>query len=347
MHKAEAVIVSVLLPVHNASATLPAALESLLGQTLADLEIICVDDGSDDHRDGRGTRDVIFQYARMDRRVHPLSLDHGGIVRALNHGLDVARGRYIARMDADDICHPRRLELQAAYLDHRPDIDLVACRAAFGGDPDRAGGYRRHVEWTNTLLSHEQIALGRFRESPLVHPTVMFRVQAARTHGAYRDGPFPEDYELWLRWLDAGLRMAKLPEQLYTWNDPPHRLSRTHPRYSAASFYRLKARYLARWLAGNNPLHPRVLVMGAGRITRRRAELLLEHGVEITAWADIDPRKIGKTVAGRRVVHREDIPAPGQAFILSYVAGHGAAEDISAFLHARGYAQGRDYLLAA
>lgn len=349
-------MISVLLPVRNAADTLPAALDSLLAQTHAEFEMLCLDDGSDDAASrfsdtlagpGRGTRAILEGYARRDRRIRLFFLPRGGIVQALNHGLRQARGSFIARMDADDVCHPQRLERQAAYLEGHPDIGLVACRAVFGGDPERAGGYKRHLDWTNTLLTHEQISLGRFRESPLVHPTVMFRAELAQRHGAYADGPFPEDYELWLRWLDAGVRMAKLPEVLYTWNDPPLRLSRTHPRYDINAFYRIKARYLARWLATNNPLHPDVLVMGAGRITRRRAEMLLRHGVKITAWADIDPRKVGKTVAGRAVIHRDDIPPPGSQFILSYVAGHGAAEDIAAFLTAREHVHGRDFLLAA
>jgi glycosyltransferase involved in cell wall biosynthesis len=341
-------MISVLLPVRNAAISLAAALDSLLLQSLTDFEVLCLDDGSDDDQGaGPGTREVLEFFSCRDGRIRPVFLPHRGIVRALNHGLDMARGEFIARMDADDVCHPQRLERQAAYLEDHPDAGLVACRAAFGGDPGQAGGYKRHLDWTNTLLTHEQIALGRFRESPLVHPTVMFRKTAVERHGTYADGPFPEDYELWLRWLDAGVRMTKLPETLYTWNDPPDRLSRVHSRYSVAAFYRTKARYLARWLEANNPLHPRVLVMGAGRITRRRAEMLLEHGVEISAWADIDPRKIGKAVAGREVIHREDIPGQGQAYILSYVAGHGAAEDIAAFLSSRGYVEGRNFILAA
>ena len=357
-------MISVLLPVRNAASTLPDALDSLLCQSFEDLEIIAVDDGSDDRLDGRpgenpggskppdapetsATRAVLLEYARNDRRLRVLGIKHGGIVQALNHGLAVAGGAYIARMDADDVSHPERLQKQVDLLRQNPEVGLVACRAAFGGNADQAGGYKRHLDWTNTLLSHDQISQGRFRESPLVHPTVLFRKELAHRFGGYRDGPFPEDYELWLRWLSLGVRMAKLPETLYVWNDPPDRLSRTHPRYGVREFYAVKAAYLARWLAKHNPHHPRIMVMGAGRITRRRAEMLLDHGVEITDWLDIDPRKINRRVAGRPVIHRNDAPLPGRAFLVSYVAGHGGAEDIEQFLSGRGYLPGRDYLFAA
>lgn len=347
-------MISVLLPVRNAASTLPAALDSLLSQTYTDFEIIAVDDGSDDvdwKQPGTGrlpaTAAILGEYARNEPRLQMLATGHGGIVQALNLGLAVARGEFIARMDADDVCLPERLQKQVEFLRHSPEIGLVACRAAFGGSLEQARGYQRHLDWSNTLLTHEQISLGRFRESPLVHPTVMFRKALIDRLGAYRDGRFPEDYDLWLRWLGLKVRMAKLSETLYVWNDPPQRLSRTHPRYGIREFYALKAEHLAGWLMRNNPHHPRVMVMGAGRITRRRAEMLVGHGVEITAWLDIDPRKINRSVAGRPVIHRDDLPPVGRAFVVSYVASHDGPEEIDLFLKGRGYIPGRDYLLAA
>ncbi len=335
-------LISVLLPCRDCADSVGAALDSLLAQTLDDFEILAVDDGSRD-----ATPAVLAKYARRDPRVRVLARPRQGLVAALSAGLTEARAPFIARMDADDLCLPKRLELQAVRLDVRPDLGLVACRVRFGGDRERAGGYAAHVDWTNSLLSAEDIALNRFVESPLAHPSVLFRAETARRFGGYRDGPFPEDYELWLRWLAAGVGMEKLEEELVVWNDPPGRLSRSDSRYSAEAFYRVKAGYLAGWLQAHNPLWPEVAVIGAGRPTRKRAELLCEHGARITAYVDIDPRKVGKSVHGRPVLHREDLPGPGRFFFLSYVASRGAREDITAFLLARGHVLGRDFLLAA
>lgn len=337
-------LISVLLPAYNAADTLPAALESVLVQTLRDFELIVVDDGADDHGE---TRAVLEAFANKDSRVTPIFRPHEGIVGALNAGLEQAKGRYIARMDADDLCHERRFERQAAYLERNPDVGLASCKVEFGGDREACAGYAWYVDWTNEMLTPEDIALGVFRESPLPHPSVMFRAQLPQEHGAYRDGDFPEDYELWLRWLDAGVRMGKTPETLLTWMDPPGRLSRTDTRYGMEQFYRIKAKYLARWLERSNPHHPKVLLMGSGRTTRKRADMLLEHGVEITAYADIDPRKVGHVVHGRRVIHREEVPGPEKCFALSYVASRGAAEDIAEFLEERGFRLGAGYLLGA
>ncbi len=334
--------VSVVLPVFNAGPTLAAALDSLLQQDLDAFEVLAVDDGSSDD-----TPEILTAYAAKDARVRHLRRPHAGLVAALNHGLASARSAYVARMDGDDICLPERLQAQCAFLDSTPHIGLVGCRVAFGGDRRRCAGYARYVDWTNRLLTPEQIALERFRESPFAHPSVMFRLELVTQYGGYAPGDFPEDYELWLRWLDQGVRMAKLDRFLLVWNDPPGRLSRTDERYSVDNFYALKTCYLARWLQRNNPSHPRVLIMGAGRPTRKRADLLQEHGIEIAAYVDIDPKKIGKRVNGRPVISRDELPSPGNCFVLSYVGSHGASRIIREFLEQRGYRMGRDFLLAA
>ncbi len=337
-------MISVVLPARNAAACLPAALESLAAQTFTDFEVLAVNDGSDD---GGATRAAITAQTARDARFRLVDQPHGGIVSALNAGLAAARGSVIARMDADDVCHPDRLRLQWRHLDAHPELGLVSCRARFGGDPDAARGYLAHLDWANRLLSPEALRLGVFRESPLPHPTVMFRRELLHRLGGYRQGDFPEDYELWLRWLDAGVRMEKLPQALLTWNDPPGRLSRTDRRYDPEAFHRIKAGYLARLLADINPHHPDVIVAGAGRVTRRRAGHLLDHGIRIAAWLDIDPKKIGKTFAGRPVLPLTEAPPPRECFVLPYVASRGATEYLGSVLESRGFVYGRSYLPAA
>jgi glycosyltransferase involved in cell wall biosynthesis len=334
--------ISVLLPVYNAAATLSAALDSLAGQTTADWEVVAMDDGSTDGSDA-----ILGAYARREPRIRVIRAPHRGLVAALNTGLAAARGRLIARMDADDVCMPERLARQRGHLVSRPDLGLVASRVRFGGNPLRGGGYARYVEWTNQHLAHEEISLARFVESPLAHPSVMFRREVAERCGGYAPGDFPEDYELWLRWLEAGVRMEKLTEPLLIWNDSPTRLSRRDPRYAEDAFYRVKGGYLARWLARHNPHHPAVILWGAGRITRRRARSLLDHGVRIEAFVDIDPRKIGRRLHGIPVVGPDALPRAGAAFLVSYVRSAGARDAIEAQLRAAGHRPGVHYILAA
>lgn len=337
--------VSIVLPVFNGAATLVRALASVRAQTFRDWELLVVDDGSADD-----SRAVAGAVAREDARVKVLDRGREGIVAALNTGLGAARGRLIARMDADDEMHPERLAAQVAWLDSPENeaIGLVGCRVEFGGDRAASAGYALHVDWINSLVTPEEIARARFVESPFAHPSVMFRRELVERFGGYRAGAFPEDYELWLRWLDAGVRMAKVPRVLLRWNDPPARLSRTDPRYAPEAFFALKARWIAREaprVAGGRAMW----VWGAGRPTRKRAAHLETNGLAIAGYIDVDPRKVSGALGGRGVPVRgvAELPSPAEAFVLSYVSSRGARDLIGAALGARGYREGRDFLLCA
>lgn len=333
--------VSVLLPVHNGEPYLERALDSILTQSEGSLEVVAVDDGSSD-----GSSVTLERAARADSRVRLLQPGRVGLVRALELGHGRARGRYIARMDADDVSRPERLARQADFLDRRGDIGVVGSRVAYLGDQRAHRGLALWVDWTSSLLEPDEIALHRFVESPFVHPSVMFRRELVARHGGYRDGPFPEDYELWLRWLDAGVRMAKLPETLLEWRERPGRLTRNDPRYSTEAFYAVKAPYLARRLARLDP--PRkVAVWGAGRTTRIRLRPLLAEGVSINAYIDIDPDKIGQRIHGAPVLSPDDLPPPGPLFVLQCVGSRGARELIRDRLETRGYRIGVDWLPCA
>jgi glycosyltransferase involved in cell wall biosynthesis len=332
----------VVLPARDAATTITAAIDSVLAQTDSAWELIAVDDGSSD-----ATASILDAAARRDARIRVVRGPGKGLVAALEAGLAASSGDLVARLDADDVCAPERLARQRAHLESHPEVGLVASRVVFGGDPGAAAGFARYVEWMNGLLSHEAIALARFVESPLVHPSVTFRRELLERWGGYRDGAFPEDYELWLRWLEAGVRMEKLAEPLLVWNDSPRRLSRRDARYDPEAFYRVKAGYLARWLARHNPHHPSVVLWGAGRVTRRRARALAGHGIEIEAFVDIDPRKLGRPIEGRPVLAPDALPPPGRAFVVSYVGGAEARAQIEARLRAGGRRPGADYILAA
>ena len=333
-------LVSVVLPVFNGMPFLPEAIGSLLNQTLADIEVLVIDDGS---------TDVTGDWLRrcQDSRVKVVTLPHAGIVAALNAGLDLAKGVFVARMDADDRCHPERLARQVDSLLKRPELGLIATTARYWADDAVGEGFRHFVHWNNQLLDPLAIYLRRFVESPLIHPTVMFRKDLVARFGGYRDGEFPEDYELWLRWLSHGVRMAKLDWPGLDWRERPARLSRADDRYATEAFYRLKTRYLAEWLLKKGLSKGRVVVWGAGRISRQRSQLLAGAGIEVIAYVDVDPHKVGQVVHGRKVLSPDALPGPGKVFVLSYVANRGAGVQITEFLTSNGYIEGRDFLLVA
>jgi glycosyltransferase involved in cell wall biosynthesis len=327
--------ISVVMPVYNAEGTVLRALDSLRAQTYPSMEIIVINDGSTD-----GTMKCL----QRQKDIKLLDHSHRGIAAALNDGLAAARGDYIARMDADDLCHPERIEQQASYLDAFPEIGVVGCRVAFGGNREKQAGYAAYVDWINSLIEPDEIALNRFIESPFAHPSTLFRRELFEHFGAYRDGPFPEDYELWLRWMANGVAMGKVDRTLVTWNDPPNRLSRTDPRYRIDAFYQTKAEYLLQWLEHNNPHHPDVIVWGAGRVTRKRAATLEHCGIHITHYIDIKPRDLN---CATPVIPPDRIPDPATCFVLPMVAKRGARDQIRPVLRERGFVEGKNCIFAA
>ncbi|PTY00081.1 glycosyltransferase family 2 protein [Opitutus sp. ER46] len=332
--------VSILLPAYQAAGTLARAIASIREQTLSDWELLVVDDGSTD-----GTAELVRGAAATDARVRLLGQPHAGLVAALTRGLAEARGELIARMDADDESHPERLAAQVAALMADPALGLVGCQVEFGGDAQASAGYALHVAWLNGLLTPQEIALNRFIEAPFAHPSVMFRREIAARHGGYRDGDFPEDYELWLRWSDAGVRMGKVPRPLLRWNDGPTRLSRADPRYAPEKFFAVKAGWLAREI-NRHPGLP-VWIWGAGRHTRKRAAHLGAHGIAIAGYIDVDAKKAGHVVGGVPVISPAELPPPGSRLILGYVSNRGAREYIREQLTATGHVEGRDFLMCA
>ncbi len=330
--------VTVLMPVRNAAATLGPCLDSIQAQSLTNFELLVVDDASSDH-----SRELVSARARMDSRIRLLRASRQGLVVCLNAGLGQARAPLIARMDGDDVMDGDRLALQRAYLQRHPGVEVVASRVrAFPAERVQAG-MCEYLHWQNACLGSDALRDEVHVECPITHPSAMFRRATVITAGGYRDGEFPEDYELWLRLTAHGCRMAKIDRCLLHWRQRDGSLSRRDPRYSREAFDRLRAHYLARdrRLKGERPL----VFWGAGRRTRRRTAHIVALGFPPCAWVDVDPQKIGNRVHGAPVVApewlRDRRPRP---FVLTWVASHGARESIGAALGSMGYGRGADYL---
>jgi hypothetical protein len=338
------VSVSVLLPVRDAASTLDDAVASVLGQTLPDLELVAVDDGSTDDSAAR-----LDGWAARDRRVRVLRRPRAGLVPALQAGLAACRASLVARMDADDLCHPERLAEQVAFLSRHPAVAVVATLVdgrTLDGRP-LARGMARYLDWSNQLRAPDEIARERFVESPLVHPSVLLRRAVLAEAGGYRAGDFPEDYELWLRLLARGAVLAKVPRVLLTWREHPARATRSDPRYAPAGHRALKVEAL---LAGPLASGAPVVFWGAGLEGKPLLRALRAHGRGAVAVVDIDPRKVGNRVHGARVVPPAALPAllaahPG-ALVLVAVGVPEARPEIRAQLQALGLTEGdRFYFL--
>jgi hypothetical protein len=330
---------SVLIPCKDASATLEEALDSVLGQRGVRLEVLLVDDGSSD-----GSAELGARLAARHPALRTLRSPGRGLVDALNHGLAQCTAPLVARMDADDISLPGRLAQQRDMLQRDPTLDVLGSRVEAFPESAVAGGLARYVAWQNGLLSAEDHARQLFVEAPLCHPSVMLRRARVLEVGGYREGPFAEDYDLWLRLDAAGARLAKLPEVLLRWRQHAARATLRDPRYARQGFVKLKAPFLAQRLARQ----PRPLELwGAGPTGRRLARELERLGQRAGRFIDVDPRKVGRIARGAPIVGPEALAAPGERMLVVAVGAAGARDLIRAFLDERGFREGLDYLCAS
>jgi glycosyltransferase involved in cell wall biosynthesis len=193
-------LISVLLPVRDAAPYLDAALDSLGRQTLGDFEIIAIDDGSTD-----GSRDILARHAAADPRIGVHAQAPKGLVATLNRGLALARGTYLARMDADDIAWPERFAAQAAFLAGRQSVAVVGGAVQEIDAAGRPGTIRR---WPAEPTAIRALLPKR---NCIAHPTVMARRASLVAAGGYRAAFLAaEDYDLWLR-LSEMADLANLP----------------------------------------------------------------------------------------------------------------------------------------
>ena len=198
-------IVSVVMPAYNTEAYLANSVDSILGQTFVDWELICVDDGSSD-----GSLGILRRYEGADPRVRVITRPNTGVARARNDGMDVAAGRYIAAMDSDDVALPERLRRQVDYMESHPEcVGLGAAVRIVGPD-------LMPMEDEYKALDHETIDCQTLAGygAAIRQPVAMFRAEAVRAIGGYREEYFThEDMDLYLRLAEIG-RLANLPDIL-------------------------------------------------------------------------------------------------------------------------------------
>jgi glycosyltransferase involved in cell wall biosynthesis len=271
--------VSVLLPVRDAAPWLASALASLARQTLADHEVIVIDDGSSD-----GSGDILERAARRDPRLVVHHTSARGLPAALGLALSLARAPWVARQDADDLSHRTRLSRQLEWLEANPGVDVLGARLRLFPAHAVGAGMRRWAAWHNALLTHESMRRELLIDSPLAHGTMVARRAVLEAAGGWHERGWAEDLDLWMRLFTHGARFAKLPAVLYGWRQHRTSATRTDPRYSRERFMSLKS-----------------AALDSGLLRGGLKATLVGVGSSLSRWYE---------TLGPRVERRVEIPGP-------------------------------------
>lgn len=328
--------VSVLLPFRNAEKYFDIAIASIAGQTFGDFEVVLVNDESADE-----SVRIAEEWCSRDSRFLLVNSAGTGLVDALNTGLERCSGTWIARMDADDISLPERIEKQLRLAVSMGCRTVVSCRVHSFPDEDVTRGYRLYENWLNNLTEPEEIEKNLFIESPVPHPSAFYHRRSILGEGGYTERELPEDYELWLRLWSRGYRFVRVPEVLLRWRDRADRLSRTSSVYSLTNFYRLKAKYLeyVPCMAEKN-----VFIAGSGQTARRLGKCLQDNGFNIEAFIDPSEGRQGERLRGRPVKGVGELSARPDMPVVIASRLPGARKSIMGFLSGLGLIEWENYV---
>ncbi|MCF6312949.1 MAG: glycosyltransferase [Verrucomicrobiales bacterium] len=339
-------LISILLPARNAEKTLPLAIESCLAQTQPDFELVLVD-----HRSTDKTFSLMKKYVKRDSRVRVARAPAGStFVQALNFCTREADGDLLVRMDADDFSYADRLQCQLRYMQQHPEVGVcgalvrIRLRQSDMSATEPLPGYADYEKWLNSLVSPEQVAQQRYIDSPIANPTAMIRREVMEKAGGYKEVEWAEDYDLWLRMLQSGVKIGKVDRVLLDWYDSDSRVTRTSQRYSQDNFLKAKAFYLSRELLVEER---GVSVAGAGRIGKKLARWLKEFGVKVHCFFEVNERQVGNKIGGIEVKGEDCMDEAKGTVLIAAVGVEGAREIIRGRARRVGFVEGEDFFCVA
>lgn len=245
-------VVSVVMSVFNGERYLADAIESILAQTFSDFEFIIIDDGSTDN-----SLAILKMFAQRDGRIRLISRENRGLTASLNKGIAIARGAWIARMDADDISLPDRLQKQMAWI-QQTGVDVC------GGWVKLTGTWLHRV-W-RYYGSSDAIRLKLLFGSAFAHPAVVLRASVAKANPYDGNAHYVEDYELWARLANAGVRMTNYPGVVLRYRIHPGQVTAVRQKQQRENMLQIFRDYSSSFLNGDLADDPGYLLVADKQI---------------------------------------------------------------------------------
>jgi glycosyltransferase involved in cell wall biosynthesis len=276
-------LISILLPVKNASVYLTDCINSILFQSETDWELFAIDDHSEDN-----SFEILEKYAQQDSRIKVFKNEGNGIIPALRKAYAQSNGHLITRMDADDTMVPKKLERLKTLLLRHGSNHIATGLVKYFSKNKLGDGYLRYQNWLNTLSLEENNFHDIYKECVIPSPCWMVFREDLDKCSAFELDIYPEDYDLCFRFYKSNLIVKTVPEVLHHWRDYAERTSRNDPNYSDVHFFDLKIKYfLTIDYDKNRPL----IIWGAGRKGKQLAQALNDQKIPFR-WITDNPRKI-------------------------------------------------------
>lgn len=281
--------VSIIMPVKNTAAFLVECLDSIINQTLENWELLAVDDHSDDN-----SLDILTSYAYKDKRIHVFRNNGSGIIEALAFGYKKSLGKFITRMDSDDLMEPDKLELMKNQLHVRGKGHIAVGLVEYFSEKKLGEGYRNYAVWLNNLTTAESNFSDIYKECSIPSPCWMVSKVDFDKCGGFNSTIYPEDYDLAFRFRKIGLKITAINKVIHQWRDYDTRTSRNDDHYSDNRFSELK---ILHFIDQDYNVELELILWGAGRKGKKIAKLLTNNSIQFK-WVCNNSNKIGKDIYG-------------------------------------------------
>ena len=327
-------LISILVPFKNTESFLVECLDSILQQTYTNWELLIVDDGSTD-----SSYQIVKNYAVKDDRIHLLSNDGSGIIEALRTGYKQAKGRFLTRMDSDDIMALNKLEKMQQSLVTHGEGHLALGKVRYFSNAGIGDGYKRYETWLNNLTSQGTNFNEIYKECVIPSPCWMLYKTDFDHCGGFTPNTYPEDYDLAFRFYKQGLKCIPSNEILHHWRDYTVRASRVDTHYAENSFLELKVHY---FLELSRVKEKTIIIWGAGSKGKKVAQLLIKKNTPFE-WVCDNPKKIGKDIYNQTLKPFEYLSTIENYQSIITVANHDAQLEIEHYLQTNKKTNMNDY----
>jgi glycosyltransferase involved in cell wall biosynthesis len=282
--------VSIVMPFKNTAKYLKVCIESIINQSHSNFELLAVDDHSTDN-----SLELVRSFAAIDPRIQVFTNPGHGILQGLDFIYSKCTGNYITRMDSDDLMPPNKLQELKSILDESSCKTVATGFVEYFCDEHEVyDGFIRYQNWLNLLSKESQHYQDIYTECPVASPCWMMYKSAYDSIGAYNTHNYPEDYDLFYRWYEAGFQIKASNQVLHLWRDHIARASRTDPNYLDQCFFSIKLKYFKKLHYKKNlPL----VVWGAGPKGKKLIKELQKQGFS-PHWICENQKKVGQNIYG-------------------------------------------------
>ncbi|WP_298476172.1 glycosyltransferase family 2 protein [uncultured Maribacter sp.] len=329
-------LVSILIPVKNTEDFLEECLDSILQQEYKNWEVLAIDDTSTD-----SSLAILKSFSEKDTRIKVYSNSGTGIIDALRLAYAKSNGKFITRMDSDDIMPTNKLAVLVNNLKENGKGHVATGKVNYFSKEGISNGYARYEKWLNGLTENGTNFKEIYKECVIPSPCWMVYKEDFEDCGAFFSNRYPEDYDLTFRFYEKGLKVIPCSEMLHHWRDYTTRTSRTSEHYAANYFIDLKMHYFLE--LDFNPNRPLAL-WGAGNKGKEIAKILDKKGVAFT-WHCDNSKKIGKTIYKNIMQHFNTINDLKNPQCIITVANQEEQLEIINFFKESNKKQGKDYFL--